>query len=237
MVELSVVIPVYNESKIVRRNLEIVDNYLQTLGTDYEIIVVNDGSTDDTLKLISSAAGKYVRIISYPKNQGKGFAVNQGMTAAFGRYRLFMDMDLSTDLTEIPKFLVRVREGLCDICVGNRHYVRLSAQHRPWPRALLGKVFATLSVWATGCRLDDFTCGFKIFTAEACTAVFPRQRIFGWAFDTELMAIAQSLRLRIRQESVAWHHHGNSKVRIGSAMITATIDLGKIWYFRTFRPY
>ena len=189
--ELSVVIPVYNEGKIIRRNLEIVDSYLQALGLEYEIMVVNDGSVDDTLQQAYAMAGKHISVISYAQNQGKGFAVNRGMMASRGQYRLFMDMDLSTDLTEIPKFLKCVREASCDICVGNRNSVGILAQKRPLSRAILGKIYSLLSSFCSGCPLDDFTCGFKIFTAQACEKVFPHQRIYRWAFDTELMSIAR----------------------------------------------
>jgi len=230
MKELSVIIPVYNEGKIIRRNLQAVDAYLQTLGFEYEIVIVNDGSSDDTLEQVTAMSGQHIGVITYAENKGKGFAVNRGMMASQGRYRLFMDMDLSTELTEIPKFLQCVREGRCDICVGNRHSVRLWAQKRPWYRALLGKIFAFLSSVSSGCPLEDFTCGFKIFTAQACDKVFPHQSIYNWAFDTELLSIAHHAGLRIHQEPVAWHHHDNSKVRIGPAMMTSLMSLVKIYF-------
>jgi dolichyl-phosphate beta-glucosyltransferase len=229
---LSVVIPVYNEGKIILRNLEKVDDYLRTLGINYEIILVNDGSTDNTLDQAKIIGRKNLYIISYAENKGKGYAVNRGMTAALGEYRLFMDMDLSTELNEIPRFLKYICEERCDICVGNRHSVGLLAQQRPWHRALMGKVFACLSSFSSGCQLDDFTCGFKIFTAQACEKIFPRQQIFNWAFDTELICIAHQLGLRILQKPVEWSHHDNSKIRFGSAMITSLISLVKIWQMK-----
>jgi dolichyl-phosphate beta-glucosyltransferase len=236
-VHLSVVIPVYNEGKIIRRNLETVHSYLQTLGFEYEIVVVNDGSSDDTLQQIAGMKDRHLCVISYAENKGKGFAVNRGMMAARGQYRLFMDMDLSTALTEIPQFLQCVRDGLCDICVGNRHSIGLSSQKRPWHRALLGKIFSVLSSISSGCQLSDFTCGFKIFTAQACEKVFPRQHIYNWAFDTELIGIARRLGLRVHQMPVEWHHHDNSKVHIGPAMITSLVSLVKIGYFQRIRHW
>ncbi len=228
MKELSVIIPVYNEGKIIRLNLRTVDDYLQTLGLEYEIIIVNDGSSDDTAEQIATMTGKHITLISYADNKGKGFAVKCGMMEAHGRYRLFMDMDLSTELTEIPKFLHYVREDRCDICVGNRNSIKLWAQKRPWHRAFLGEIFAFLSSVSSGCSLEDFTCGFKIFTAQACEKVFVHQSIYNWAFDTQLIAIAHHMGLRIHQEPVAWHHHGNSKVNIGPAVVTSLMSLVKI---------
>jgi len=229
MIELSIIIPVYNESRIIRQNLGEVDSYLQTLGIEYDIIVVNDGSLDDTLQEANRMSGNRISVISYDENRGKGFAVNRGMRAARGRFRLFMDIDLSTDLAEIPKFLQCVRDGSCDICVGNRNSVGILAQKRPWKRALFGKVFALLSSASCGYRMDDFTCGFKIFTAHASEMVMPHQQIYDWAFDTELISIAHHLGLRIRQEPVVWQHHLDSKVRIGPAIISSMKGLVKIW--------
>jgi glycosyltransferase involved in cell wall biosynthesis len=234
--ELSVVIPAYNEGQIVRGNLDLIDDYLQTLGFEYEIIVVNDGSSDDTLKQVTALSKKHISIISYTENKGKGFAVNRGMMASHGRYRLFMDMDLSTELTEIPKFLQCVRDGRGDICVGNRNSIKLWAQKRPWHRTLLGKIFAFLSSVTSGFPLEDFTCGFKMFTAQACEQVFPYQSIYNWAFDTELISIAHQRGLRIHQEPVAWHHHDNSKVCIGQASIVSLMSLVKIYLNRGKLP-
>ncbi len=230
--ELSVVIPVYNEGRVICRNLKSVDDYLQTLMISYEIVIVNDGSKDNTLEQASGMAKERIRLISYAQNRGKGFAVKRGMMEAGGRFRLFMDMDLSTDLAEIPKFLQHMREGLCDICVGNRHSVGVLRQKRPWYRALMGKSFALMSKAASGCPVDDFTCGFKIFTGRACVLVFAHQRIYNWAFDTELLAIANRLGLRVGQLPVVWQHHAQSKVRIGPAVVTAMMDLGRIWHYR-----
>lgn len=229
------VIPVYNEGKIIRRNLETTCSYLQSLSLEYEIIVVNDGSSDDTLQQVTAMQDKQLCVISYAENKGKGFAVNRGMMAACGQYRLFMDMDLSTQLTEIPKFLQYVRDGLCDICVGNRHSIGLLAQDRPWHRALFGKIFSFLSSVSSNCHLDDFTCGFKIFTAEACAEIFPRQHVYNWAFDTELISIAHQMGLRVHQLPVEWHHHDNSKVHVGPAMMTSLLSLVKIGFLQRTR--
>ena len=229
------VIPVYNEGKIIRRNLETTCSYLQTLGLEYEIIVVNDGSSDDTLQQVTAMQDRHLCVISYAENKGKGFAVNRGMMAACGQYRLFMDMDLSTALTEIPKFLQCVRDGLCDICVGNRHSIGFCLKIGHGIGPCLGKYFRFLSSISSGCHLDDFTCGFKIFTAEACEKVFPRQRIYNWAFDTELIGIAHQMGLRVHQMPVEWHHHDNSKVHVGPAMITSLLSLVKIGFFQRTR--
>ena len=229
--ELSIILPAYNEGKIIRRNLESINCFLKTLNIEYEIIVVNDGSTDDTFQQASLISNKYTRVISYPQNRGKGFAVNRGMTAARGRYRLFMDIDLSTELAEIPKFLQCVQLGICDICVGNRYSAALLTQKQPLLRALFGRIFPLLSSICIWYQLEDFTCGFKIFSAKASDKIFPRQHIYGWAFDTELISIALAQGLRIHQESIVWRHHNNSKVNIIRAIPSSLVELFKIWYW------
>ncbi len=224
--ELTIVCPVYNEGQIIKKNLLALDRYLQSLHINYEIVIVNDGSTDDTLEQASSVTGEQIRIIDYLKNRGKGYAINQGLKASRGRYRLFMDMDLSTDLSEVNTFYQYMRHASCDICIGNRQYQNIFRQKRSWQKALMGKVFAFLSSLCTGCTLADYTCGFKIFTAEACEAVLPHQSIYDWAFDTDLIAIAHHQGLRIHQKPVAWQHYGNSKIHCGHAIITS---LGSLW--------
>jgi glycosyltransferase involved in cell wall biosynthesis len=235
--ELSVILPVYNEGKIILRNLINVQRYLQNLNLEYEIIVVNDGSTDDTLEQISSISEKSIHIISYPQNQGKGFAINRGMAVACGRYRLFMDMDLSTELSEIPKFLQHIRKGTCDVCIGNRNTVSLFNQKRPWYRAFMGKIFAALSSLLIGYKLDDYTCGFKIFTAQSCKEIFSRQQIYNWAFDSELIAIAHQIGLRVHQKPVVWHHYDGSKVRIVQNICISSVSLLKIWFWAHSKKY
>jgi len=235
--ELSIILPVYNESKIIRQNLENINDFLQTLDIEYEVIIVNDGSTDDTLQQTSLITEKHTHVISYTQNRGKGYAVNRGMTAAHGQYRLFMDMDLSTELAEIPKFLHCVRLGNCDICIGNRYSTSLATQKKPWHRALFGKTFSLLSSICTGYQAEDFTCGFKIFSAKASDKIFPRQHIYGWAFDTELISIAHQQGLRIHQESIVWHHHNGSKVNFIRAIPDSLIDLFRICYWTVSKEY
>lgn len=230
--ELSIVIPVYNEGLVAEANLLAVERYLDALQVESEIIVVNDGSTDDTLSCVDKVKSARLVMISYAQNQGKGYAVGRGMGIAKGRYRLFMDMDLSTDLDEIGRFLEHMRRGECDVCVGNRHAVGIWQQQRPWHRALLGKIFAMLSTIASGCRLGDFTCGFKMFTAKACELVFPQQKIYDWSFDTELIAIAQAQGLRIHERPVSWKHHANSKVFVLKAIVVSLKGLLKVWVTR-----
>ncbi len=227
---LSVVIPAFNEAGVIGGNLAIVDRYLQGLGVDYEIVVVNDGSTDATLTEITQVMLGCVKVFSYDINRGKGFAVHEGMRIAKGQYRLFMDVDLSTDLNEIKVFLERIALGKSDVLIGDRNSCSLFQQERPWYRALFGYCFASLSSMILGCRLTDFTCGFKMYTDKATQEIFLRQRTFGWAFDAELILIAARRNLFVESIPVRWQHRGNSKVRILNAVIVSFGDLLRIRY-------
>ena len=228
-IELSVIIPAYNESASVTNSLTAVSGYLKTLGISYELMVVDDGSTDMTAQQVNAFGG--IKLISYPDNRGKGFAVNQGMAAARGRFCLFMDMDLSTDLNEIAAFLNIMKAGNVDVLVGNRQDLPLLKQNRPLLRALFGRCFAGLSVLVLNCPFHDFTCGFKMFTQEAAMRIFPRQHIFGWAFDSELMLIARRQRLRVIEQSVKWHHCTGSAVNVSRAVFTSLTELIKIRFY------
>ncbi len=227
--ELSVILPAYNEGKVIEGNLNILIQKLDDLGLDYEIIIVNDGSKDDTLEKITSCKHPRVKILSYAANRGKGFAVRYGVNAAVGRYILFMDVDLSTDLGEINKFMLTMRPGFFDVIIGNRK-IDLSFQlvQQPFYRRFLGGGFAQLSSLTIGHRFLDFTCGFKMFTSTAAKRIFSRQRIFNWAFDTELIYIALLQGFKIHEIPVIWRDQGDSKVRLGREILSSLVSLMQI---------
>ncbi len=242
--ELSIILPAFNEALVIKENLKTIEHKLNGLKLDYEIIVVNDGSSDNTLEKLSDwpnpdgtvGANQRVKVFSYQRNQGKGYAIGYGMQKANGQYCLFMDVDLSTDLNEIEKFLVLMRQGLSDIVIGNRNMGSLQEQKRPWYRAFLGQGFTLLSALMIGYDCQDFTCGFKMFTQQASQTVFLRQRIFGWAFDTEILLIARLHHLKICQMPVVWEHKGNSKVHIGRDILNSFFSLLKLRYY-AFKGY
>ncbi len=229
--QLSLVIPAYNEAAIISQTLTVVERYLNTLAIDYEIIVINDGSTDETLTKLNDYQSPRVKVLSYQINQGKGYAVNNGMRIARGEYVLMMDVDLSTDIKEIPVFLATMKESNCDIIIGNRNHQPFYQQQRPWGRALCGVGFAQLSATMLGCPLKDFTCGFKMFTQQAKEVITPRQRIHRWAFDSEMLFIAKQHHLTVSQLPVEWKHQGNSKVMVIKALGESFLELLRIRYF------
>ena len=229
MVELSVIVPAFNEEKEIHASLSAIEQALKGLGLSYEIIAVDDGSRDGTLAELRAAASGTVKIFSYLPNRGKGFAVRHGMLNSHGRYRLFMDVDLSTSLDAIAEFLQIMRAGNYDVLIAER---KSRAQQQkipqPWLRRFLGNGFIKLSSVCVGRDFKDFTCGFKMFNQKAVEALFPRQRVFDWSFDTELLAIALAQNLRVGEVAVDWSHHQESTVQPAKAIFTSLAGLTKI---------
>lgn len=215
MNKLSVILPAYNEEHCLEANVSILNERLKSLDLDYEIIIVNDGSTDRTLSKARNCAGENIRVLSYPHNRGKGYAIRYGMLNSEGRYKLFMDLDLSTSLDAVQNFWELLCSGSFDVIIGNRksEFSRLEVK-QPLYRIFFGKGFTFLSSLLIGHKINDFTCGFKMYTKNAADIIFCRQRIFDWAFDAELIYIAVLHGLKIREVPVTWRHHGNSKVRL-----------------------
>ena len=229
ILELSVVLPVYNEEEEILPHLRIIEEKLLALGISYEIIVVNDGSKDSTLSQARAYASPHVKVLSYDKNQGKGFAVRNGMLQAAGQFSVFMDIDLSTSLDAFESFLKRMRETGCDIIIGDRKTSTGSqVVKQPFYRRLLGRGFTYLSCLCVGRYFKDFTCGFKMFNKKSIQIVFNRQKISGWAFDTELIHIACLHGLKIRQVPVSWKHHSASTVRPLKDVFTSLSGLIRI---------
>jgi dolichyl-phosphate beta-glucosyltransferase len=230
--ELSIIFPAYNEAAVIRQNLLQVQKKLHEDHLEYEIIVVDDGSTDDTLGQAQLLEDAHLKVFASKPNRGKGYAVKLGMQKSQGAYRLFMDVDLSTSLDEIGKFLTVIRQGHSDVLIGCRNL----RQNQPWYREFLGKGFTVLSSALVFCHYHDFTCGFKMFTAKASEKIFARQRIDDWAFDTEILYLANREHLKVDQLPVQWQHEGASKVRLGRDIVNSFVSLIKIrWY--AFKGY
>jgi len=199
------------------------------MGIAYEIIVVNDGSTDQTLSKVRTYSSDHTIVLSYGKNQGKGFAVRHGMLHAAGKYKIFMDIDLSTSLEAFELFLARMREDKCDMIIGDRKSnPDNQTVKQPFYRRFLGRGFTRLSCWCIGRDIKDFTCGFKIFNKKAAEIVFQRQKVYRWAFDTELIYIALLHGLRIDEMPVIWEHHQISAVRPLRDIMTSLSGLFQI---------
>jgi dolichyl-phosphate beta-glucosyltransferase len=226
----SIVVPCYNESNRVGNIVKILQ-FLHGLDKPWELIVVDDGSTDDTLDKLKSLKKKSdFRLISYRNNRGKGDAVKTGMLAAVGKFSLFMDIDLSTPISEIKTFSQFVDQY--DIVIGTRK-VRGArvVVHQPILREYLGVVFTLLSQLILNTKVSDFTCGFKCFSRIASKRIFRKTRIFRWGFDSETLFLAKKYGFSIKEVPVEWRNDKQTRVRFPGDIISSFGELLAIRYF------
>ncbi|MFA4043961.1 MAG: hypothetical protein HZRFUVUK_000743 [Candidatus Fervidibacterota bacterium] len=216
---VSVVIPAYNERNRLPQTLKRIIDYARQRRLHCEIIVVDDGSEDDTSEVALLTANELsfgdLRVIRYTPNMGKGFAVRSGMLASRGRFILFTDADLSTPIEELDKLLKPIADGLCDIAIASRALPDSKLQVRqPLFRELLGRAFNVVVQALLLPGIKDTQCGFKCFRRETAFDVFPRQRVFGFAFDVEILFIARKLGYRIVEVPVCWINSPETKVKL-----------------------
>lgn len=206
---LSVVIPAYNEAERLPQTLSRVREYYAAQSFEYEIIVVNDGSEDNTAEIAAQVAD---RVIDVQPNRGKGHAVRAGVMASTGDYILFCDADLATPQEEDSKLFSRMEAG-ADIAIGSRPLRESDLEIRqPWYREMLGRTF-NFAVQTLGVRgIQDTQCGFKMFTRAAGHDVFSRAKVDRFGFDFEALMIARDLGYRIDEVGVRWRHQEGSKV-------------------------
>jgi len=214
MTELSVVIPAYNEEARVGPTIGEVARFLSTQEMTYEIVVVDDGSNDSTCDVVLEAARglQNVRLVKNGANRGKGFSVKNGFINTGGELVLMSDADLSTPIEELTKLLAEARAG-ADIVIGSRAMKgsRIIVR-QPVYRMLMGKTFNKLVRLLTVQGISDTQCGFKLFRRSSCERLFGAQRIEGFAFDVELLFLADRMGLVVREVPVRWINSPMSRV-------------------------
>jgi glycosyltransferase involved in cell wall biosynthesis len=208
---LSIVVPAFNEAARIELSLRKIIDYLRDLREQSEVIVVDDGSKDETATVAESVARESpditTRVIRYEENRGKGYAVRLGMLEAKANIVLFSDADLSTPITETPKVIEPIRNGACDLTFGSRALNRkLIGVHQPWRREQGGRVFNLIVRVATGLPFWDTQCGFKAFRMSVCRPLIEAAQIDRFGFDVELIYLAQLAQLRLREIPVRWDH-------------------------------
>jgi len=224
---ISLIIPVYNEEERISRTLEKVLDFFQRNNFRYEIVVVDDGSTDNTLAELERFPND-INVISYQPNRGKGAAVRKGMLSARGEIRVFSDADLSTPIYEIIKLIDKINLG-ADICIGSRALdPSLIKLHQPFYREFMGKTFNKFVKALVMKGIDDTQCGFKAFTAKAAELIFSKAKIDGFSFDVEILYLAKKLGLRIEQVPVEWYNDRRTKVHPIRDSIEMFLELFRI---------
>ena len=201
--------------------------YLARQNYTSEIIVINDGSSDDTAGYVRRTFPD-IQLISYDKNQGKGYAVRTGMQAATGEYRVFSDADGSTPIEELEGLWKSFEAG-ADIVIGSRSLPQSDVQVRQHPiRESMGRAFNVFVKLLLHERFIDTQCGFKGFTAHSANIIFPRQRLAGFCFDAEILHIAQRHHLRIVEVPVCWTNSPHSRVHMLIDSLSMFCDLIRI---------
>jgi glycosyltransferase involved in cell wall biosynthesis len=210
----SIVIPAFNEGVRIPATLNAVVSCIRRLGWNAEVIVVNDGSRDNTAEVVRAfaATAPEVRLIENPGNHGKGYSVRNGILQALGEVILFTDSDLSAPIEEAEQLFAAIDQG-ADIAIGSRWLERGRQTHRqPLYRQFFGRCFNAVTRMVMGLRFADTQCGFKAFTREAAQIIFPLQTIEGWGFDPEILFIALKRGLRVQEVAVSWAHDERTRM-------------------------
>jgi dolichyl-phosphate beta-glucosyltransferase len=210
----SLVIPAYNESTRIRPTLDEILRYIKEHQWDAEILIVDDGSRDDTARIVREYGSVHplVQLVQNPGNRGKGFSVRNGMLHARGEICLFSDADLSSPMAEAEKLFAAVRQG-ADVAIGSRWLrAELQTERQPLYRQFFGRIFNLVLRLVLGLHFRDTQCGFKAFRREAAQQIFPMQKIERWGFDPEILFLARKKGLHTVEVPVVWAHSEGTRL-------------------------
>jgi glycosyltransferase involved in cell wall biosynthesis len=210
----SIVIPAFNERARIPATLRLVVDCIRARKWSAEVIVVNDGSTDETAQLVLEFAEQApeVRLIENPSNSGKGYSVRSGILHALGDIVMFTDADLSSPIEEAEQLFAAVAKG-ADIAIGSRWLATSRQTHKqPLYRRFFGRCFNALTRMVMNLPFADTQCGFKAFTRSAAQTVFQLQTIERWGFDPEILFIALKRGYRIEEVPVSWAHDARTRI-------------------------
>lgn len=213
-VDYSIVIPAYNEQARIGATLTEVVRAVTTQSWNAEVLVVDDGSSDDTVKIVEAFAARHpwIHLLRNGANRGKGYSVRNGMLHASGEIALFTDADLSSPIEEATRLFSAIREG-ADVAIGSR-WLAQSRQtiRQPLYRRFFGRCFNVVTRMIMRLPFADTQCGFKAFTRSAAQTVFQLQRIERWGFDPEILFIALKRGYVIREVPVSWAHDQRTRI-------------------------
>lgn len=218
-IDLSIVIPAYDEQDRLGDSIRKILGYLEAEKLAAELIVVDDGSSDDTKKVAEEAGAEFpgaeVKVIRYEQNRGKGYAVRTGLMAARGDVALFSDADLSTPIEEMHKLIDPIRSGEYDVTLGSRALDRsLISTHQPWVREQGGRVINLVIKTMSGLPFLDTQCGFKAFNMKKFRPLLACMQIDRFGFDVEFLFVANYHKLRLKEIPVRWANVEGSKVSV-----------------------
>ncbi len=229
-IKLSVVVPVYNEEKRLQNGFDHYYQYLKKQKYDWELIFVNDGSRDNTLKLLEglAKAKPQVKIVTYSNNHGKGYAICQGIKTAVGKYILFTDLDHSVPIEAVENFFPYFEKGYL-VVIGSRrvHGAKITVHQKPL-REFLGRGFTAIVNVFIYWGIADATCGFKAFESSVAKKIFAKITVYDWAFDAEILYICKKNKIKIAQAPVTWGDVRGSKVSLKKDILRSFRGILKI---------
>ncbi len=225
---LSLIIPVYNEEKRIKYGLTQIFSFLKNKKFSWELIIVDDGSIDNTVALAKklTLTIKTVKILN-SNHQGKGGALKKGVKSAQGEWLIFFDIDIATPMDEYNNFEKWM--GRFDVIIGSRKMKGAHIEvHQPFFREFGGKVFTLLTNTLVTRNISDVTCGFKLFKTKIAKDLFQRSRLADWSFDAEILYLAQKKGVKIKEVPVRWKDDPQTKVNLMKDTIDAFYGLLKI---------
>ena len=225
---ISIIIPAYNEAERLPASLQAIDAFLHTQPYSAEVLVVENGSNDDTFALAQKMQKQMPALRAmHVEERGKGLAVKTGMLAARGVYRFICDADLSMPIAEVVRFIPPALEDV-DIAIASREAPGAVRYNEPHYRHMIGRAFNWMVRLLALPGLQDTQCGFKCLRAEVAERVFALQTIDGWTFDVEILFIARRLGYRIQEVAIPWYFNPHSKVKFLRDSLHMGLDLLRI---------
>jgi dolichyl-phosphate beta-glucosyltransferase len=235
---LSVIVPAYNEAGRIAEPLRAIAAFAARLPGGAEIVVVDDGSGDDTAAVVRALAPELpvpLALVAYAPNRGKGFALRAGFAAARGARLLFTDADLSTPIEEAPRLLAALEHA--ELAIGSRKTAGAAVEvHQPWLRENMGRAFTWL-VRRLVAPVSDATCGFKAFRGDVGRDLFSRLRIERWGFDAEILLIARRRGYRIAEVPVRWADRAGTKVNLLRDALGSALELLQMRFYAAAGRY
>ncbi|MEE2710387.1 MAG: dolichyl-phosphate beta-glucosyltransferase [Gemmatimonadota bacterium] len=231
-VDLSVIVPVYNEENRIGVSLIKILTYLDSLHLNYEVVIVDDGSPDNTLSVIEEIRrnNPVISVYKYNQNRGKGYAVRYGLQKGRGKVRLFTDADLSTPIEELERFLKWMDEGY-DVCIASRAVPESNITlHQTMHREMLGKIFNKIIRLFLFLPFSDTQCGFKCFTGAFVDQMMPLMTVNRFGFDSELLFVANKSGYSIKELGTQWENSPETKVSLFADPIKMLGAIPKIYY-------
>jgi dolichyl-phosphate beta-glucosyltransferase len=212
---VSIIVAAYNEEKRILPSLFAIRDYCTANSIDHELIVVDDGSTDNTRRVTSEKIPQIpqLKVLGYETNMGKGYALRTGVLSSKGDFVLLSDADLSTPIEELSKLLHLLHNNVCDIAIGSRALALSQIlKKQPWWRQSMGKLFNKIVKSLLIGDFNDTQCGFKLFTGESARKLFKEAQVNRFAYDVEILALAKKNGYRIREVPIIWVNSPQSKV-------------------------